>query len=129
MATPNFARPNQEMPPAGGFKPVKTSRGVPAVRGPPGWFMFLGSFALTSFGFYMVGQHNQNHRKLAQEERERRIAMLPFLQAEADVEFLAQQERVLEEERKIMKDVPGWSVGESTYHSDRYTVPLYAQKK
>ncbi|TYZ58187.1 hypothetical protein PybrP1_003842 [[Pythium] brassicae (nom. inval.)] len=129
MATPDFSRANQEMPPPGGFKPVKFSRGVPAVRGPPGWFMFLGTFALTSGGLYLVGQHNQQHRKVATEERERRIALLPFLQAEADVEFLAQQEKVLDEERKAMAGVPGWKAGESTYHSNRYTVPLYAQEK
>lgn len=129
MATPNFAPPNQEMPPPGGFRAVKFVRGVPATRGPPGWALFLGSFLLTSFGFYKVGQHNQHQRAVSREERERRIALLPFLQAEADVEFLSHHEKVVDEEAKIMKDVPGWVAGESTYHSDRYTVPLYAQKK
>lgn len=129
MATPNYAPPNQEMPPPGGFRPVKFRRGVPATRGPPGWFLFLGTFAITTFGYYKVGQHNKHHREVVREERERRIALLPFLQAEADVEFLSQQEKVHDEEAKIMKDVPGWVPGQSTYHSDRYTVPLYAQKK
>lgn len=129
MATPNYATPNQEMPPPGGFRAVKFRRGVPATRGPPGWALFLGTFLVSSFGFYQVGQHNQHTREVAREERERRIALLPFLQAEADVEFLAQREKVLDEEAKIMKDVPGWVAGQSTYHSDRYQAPLYAQKK
>ncbi|DAZ98530.1 TPA: hypothetical protein N0F65_007029 [Lagenidium giganteum] len=128
MATPNYAPPSQEMPPPGGFRPLRSARGVPASRGPPGWFLFAGTFLVTSFGYYMVGQHNQHHRAVAKDERERRVAMLPFLQAEADVEFLQQHKKMLEEERKIMKDVPGWEVGASTYHSKRFTVPLYAQK-
>jgi NADH dehydrogenase (ubiquinone) 1 alpha subcomplex subunit 13 len=129
MATPNYAPPSQEMPPPGGFKPYRYTRGVPTTRGPPGWSLILGTFLLTSYGYYRVGQANKARRALERDERERRICMLPFLQAEADVEFLREHERVLEEERKIMKDVPGWVVGESTYHSDRYTTPLYAQKK
>ncbi|KAJ0392973.1 hypothetical protein P43SY_009107 [Pythium insidiosum] len=129
MATPNYAPPKQEMPPPGGFKPAKYTRGVPASRGPPGWTMFLGCFAVTTIGYYLVGQHNKHQREVKRDERERRVAMLPFLQAEADVEFLKEQEKVLEEERKIMKNVPGWTAGERTYHSQRYTVPLYAQSK
>lgn len=129
MATPNYAKPQQEMPPPGGFKPVKFTRGNPASRGPPGWTLFVGCFLVTSFGYYKVGQHNQRRREVDRDERERRISMLPFLQAEADVEFLRENEKVLEQERKIMKDVPGWVVGEKTYHADRYTTPLYAQTK
>lgn len=129
MATPNYAPPSQEMPPAGGFRMFESKNRVPVSRGPPGWSMFLGCFALTSFGFYLVGQHNQRHRATQRDERERRIALLPFLQAEADVEFLEKQEKILAEEREIMKDVPGWTAGESTYHSDRFVTPLYAQKK
>ncbi|TMW69504.1 hypothetical protein Poli38472_001660 [Pythium oligandrum] len=129
MATPNYAPPNQEMPPPGGFKIFPSKRGVPASRGPPGWVLFAGCFAVTTFGYFLVGQHNTHARDVARDERERRVAMLPFLQAEADVEFLKEQEKVLEEERKIMKDVPGWVAGQRTYHSDRYTVPLYAQPK
>uniref|UniRef100_A0A674J8H5 NADH dehydrogenase [ubiquinone] 1 alpha subcomplex subunit 13 n=1 Tax=Terrapene triunguis TaxID=2587831 RepID=A0A674J8H5_9SAUR len=29
----------------------------------------------------------------------------------------------LEEEAKIMKDVPGWKVGESVFHTDRWVPP------
>ncbi|NXE99582.1 NDUAD dehydrogenase, partial [Menura novaehollandiae] len=29
----------------------------------------------------------------------------------------------LEEEAKIMKDVPGWKVGESRFHTDRWVAP------
>ncbi|NXX22548.1 NDUAD dehydrogenase, partial [Podargus strigoides] len=29
----------------------------------------------------------------------------------------------LDEEAKIMKDVPGWTVGESRFHTDRWVPP------
>ncbi|NXG43146.1 NDUAD dehydrogenase, partial [Psilopogon haemacephalus] len=29
----------------------------------------------------------------------------------------------LDEEAKIMKDVPGWKVGESVFHTDRWVTP------
>jgi NADH dehydrogenase (ubiquinone) 1 alpha subcomplex subunit 13 len=129
MATPNFHTPNQEMPPPGGFKPVKFVKNGPATRGPPGWSLFLGTFLVTSVGYYLVGQHNKNHREVAREERENRIALLPFLQAEADVEYLEQEKHILEKERQVMKNVPGWVAGQSPYHSGRYQAPLWAQKK
>lgn len=130
MATPNFHTPNQEMPPPGGYTPIKFAKNNPVTRGPPGWSLFLGTFLVTSVGYYFVGQHNKHQRELAKEERENRIALLPFLQAEADVEYLEQEKHILEKERQIMKDVvPGWVAGQSPYHSDRYQTPIWAQKK
>ena len=34
-----------------------------------------------------------------------------------------------EEEAQIMKDVPGWKVGESVYHADRWIPPVPEQLK
>ena len=34
-----------------------------------------------------------------------------------------------EEEALIMKDVPGWKVGESVYHTDKWIPPHPAQLK
>ncbi|CAH0478175.1 unnamed protein product [Peronospora belbahrii] len=129
MATPNFHAPNQEMPPSDGFNRVKFVKNGPVKRGPPGWSLFLGTFVVTSVGFYLVGQHNKHQREVAKEERENRIALLAFLQAEADVEYLEQEKHILEKERQVMKNVPGWVAGQSPYHSDRYQAPLWAQKK
>jgi len=33
------------------------------------------------------------------------------------------------EEAEIMKDVPGWVVGESVYHTEKWIPPLEAQQK
>ncbi|CAK4077297.1 unnamed protein product [Aphanomyces euteiches] len=127
MATPDFGRPVQDMPPKGGFRPLRFARGVPEVRGPPGWAMFATCFVVSSFGFYIVGQTNQETRALRREVRERRIAMLPFLQAEEDIEFLQNEAHYLEQEKERMKNVPGWKVGDSPYHSKKWQIPLYAK--
>ncbi|XP_059846972.1 NADH dehydrogenase [ubiquinone] 1 alpha subcomplex subunit 13 isoform X2 [Hypanus sabinus] len=62
-------------------------------------------------------------RRLQIEDLEARIAMMPLLQAEQDRRYLRLLRENLEEEAKIMKDVPGWKVGESVYHSDRWFTP------
>lgn len=57
------------------------------------------------------------------EEMEARIALMPLLQAEHDRRTLQILRENLEEEAIVMKDVPGWKVGESTYHTDRWVPP------
>ncbi|KAG7456717.1 hypothetical protein MATL_G00238840 [Megalops atlanticus] len=52
------------------------------------------------------------------------IALLPLLQAEHDRRTLRLLRENLEEEAQIMKDVPGWKVGESVFHTDRWVTPL-----
>ncbi|KAF5950622.1 hypothetical protein HYC85_012615 [Camellia sinensis] len=37
--------------------------------------------------------------------------------------FVKEWRKYLEEEARIMKDVPGWKVGESVYHSGRWMPP------
>ncbi|OQR97354.1 hypothetical protein THRCLA_21952 [Thraustotheca clavata] len=128
MATPNFHAPVQEMPPPGGFKPTNFARAVPAVRGPPGWALFVGCAAVVTFGFYNVGQANQEIRAMRKDERERRVAMLPYLQAEEDAEYLQVEAHYLDQEKERMKNVRGWKVGESPFHSKTWKTPLWAQK-
>ncbi|XP_010177154.1 PREDICTED: NADH dehydrogenase [ubiquinone] 1 alpha subcomplex subunit 13, partial [Mesitornis unicolor] len=55
---------------------------------------------------------NRERRRLLIEELESRFAFMPLL--------LRQN---LDEEAKIMKDVPGWKVGESLFHTDRWVPP------
>lgn len=51
--------------------------------------------------------------------------MLPLVQAEWDREWMKWRSEQLDKEREIMKDVPGWKVGESTYNNDRFAPPAY----
>lgn len=37
--------------------------------------------------------------------------------------FVKEWRKYLEEEARIMKDVPGWKVGESVYHSGKWMPP------
>ena len=69
------------------------------------------------FGFWRLGVGNteRNGEKLL--ERQARYAIAPILQAEQDAKYLARQAEILQREAEIMKDVPGWVVGESVYHN------------
>ncbi|XP_057254384.1 NADH dehydrogenase [ubiquinone] 1 alpha subcomplex subunit 13, partial [Pezoporus wallicus] len=62
-------------------------------------------------------------RRLLIEDLEARIALMPLLQAESDRRTLRILRQNLDEEAKIMKDVPGWKVGESLFHTDRWVPP------
>jgi hypothetical protein len=63
------------------------------------------------------------HRKEAYEARQARVNLLAFMQAEEDRRWchVVDKERV--EEAEIMKNVPGWKVGESVYHSKKWMPP------
>jgi NADH dehydrogenase (ubiquinone) 1 alpha subcomplex subunit 13 len=54
------------------------------------------------------------------EERRIRYTLGPFLQAEADMEYKIRQDVIDKKEAEVMKNVPGWVVGQSTYHSGRW---------
>ena len=41
------------------------------------------------------------------------MAIMPYLMAEADGMIRVEQQKALEYERKVMKNVPGWVVGQS----------------
>ena len=78
-----------------------------------------GIFA-TVYGYWMITNENTRISKENFLEREARITMVPFLQAESDLAYIAQKEKALAFERETMKDVPGWKVGESVYLSNRW---------
>uniref|UniRef100_A0A7N0VAK9 NADH dehydrogenase [ubiquinone] 1 alpha subcomplex subunit 13 n=1 Tax=Kalanchoe fedtschenkoi TaxID=63787 RepID=A0A7N0VAK9_KALFE len=69
---------------------------------------------------------SEMQREALKEEKEKyaaRRAILPMLQAEEDERFVKEWKNYLAEEARIMKDVPGWKVGESVYNSGRW-MPL-----
>ena len=51
------------------------------------------------------------------------MAILPYLEGERQLLYHQQIQEELEREQSIMKDVPGWKVGQSTY-SQRWTPPI-----
>uniref|UniRef100_A0A453IS62 NADH dehydrogenase [ubiquinone] 1 alpha subcomplex subunit 13 n=1 Tax=Aegilops tauschii subsp. strangulata TaxID=200361 RepID=A0A453IS62_AEGTS len=60
---------------------------------------------------------------LKEEKIAARSAILPMLQAEEDERFVKEWKKYLEEEARIMKNVPGWKVGESVYNSGKWMPP------
>jgi len=81
-----------------------------------GAFMFGAVSLMTMYGYYQIGQTNIERRKVRRETRERRAHILPFLQAEEDVRYNLAVAVYEDEERRIMKDVPGWEVNKNVYN-------------
>ncbi|KAJ6945590.1 hypothetical protein NC651_000607 [Populus alba x Populus x berolinensis] len=112
----------QDGPPPGGFAPVRFARRIPS-KGPSAMAIFLAAFGAFSYGMYEVGKGNKIRRALKEEKYAARRAILPLLQAEEDERFVKEWKKYLEYEAEVMKDVPGWKVGESVYNSGRWMPP------
>ncbi|XP_071434141.1 NADH dehydrogenase [ubiquinone] 1 alpha subcomplex subunit 13 [Pithys albifrons albifrons] len=119
MAAPKV---KQDMAPPGGYGPIDYKRHLPR-RGLSGYSLFAIGVGSLLLGYYTLIRWNRERRRLLIEELEARIALMPLLQAESDRRTLRLLRQNLDEEAKIMKDVPGWKVGQSVYHTDRWVPP------
>ncbi|PWA25402.1 hypothetical protein CCH79_00005212, partial [Gambusia affinis] len=113
----------QDMPPQGGYPAFDYKRNLPK-RGLSGYSMFGIGIGIMAIGYWRMFSWNRERRRLLIEELEARIALMPLIQAEHDRRTLRMLRENLEEESIIMKDVPGWKVGESVFHTDRWVCPL-----
>ncbi|XP_034412393.1 NADH dehydrogenase [ubiquinone] 1 alpha subcomplex subunit 13 [Cyclopterus lumpus] len=113
----------QDMPPAGGYASFDYKRNIPK-RGLSGYSMFGLGIGVMVFGYWRLFRWNRERRRLQIEDMEARIALMPLLQAEQDRRTLRILRENLEEEAILMKDVPGWKVGESVFHTSRWVTPL-----
>ncbi|CAI5798778.1 NADH dehydrogenase [ubiquinone] 1 alpha subcomplex subunit 13 [Podarcis lilfordi] len=112
----------QDMPPPGGYGPIDYKRNLPR-RGLSGYSLFAIGLGTLIVGYYSIVKWNRERRRLNIEDLETRIAIYPLLLAENDRRTLRLLRQNLDEEAKIMKDVPDWQVGESRYHTTRWTNP------
>ncbi|XP_068605281.1 NADH dehydrogenase [ubiquinone] 1 alpha subcomplex subunit 13 [Brachionichthys hirsutus] len=112
----------QDMPPPGGYAAFDYKRNLPK-RGFSGYSMFGFGIGVLIFGYWRMFTWNRERKRLQIEELEARIALMPLLQAESDRRTLRLLRENLEEEAILMKDVPGWKVGESVFHTDRWVTP------
>ncbi|KAJ4778123.1 NADH dehydrogenase [ubiquinone] 1 alpha subcomplex subunit 13 [Rhynchospora pubera] len=112
----------QDGPPPGGFAPVRYARRIPN-SGPSATAILLTAFGAFSWGMYQVGKGNEIRRAIKEEKLAARSAIVPILQAEEDERFVKEWNKYLDEEARIMKDVPGWKVGESVYSSGKWMPP------
>ncbi|XP_074544462.1 NADH dehydrogenase [ubiquinone] 1 alpha subcomplex subunit 13 [Halichoeres trimaculatus] len=113
----------QDMPPPGGYASFDYKRNLPK-RGLSGYSMFGIGIGLMMFGYWRLFKWNRERRRLQIEELEARIALMPLFQAEQDRRTLRMMRENLEEEAVLMKDVPGWKVGESVFHTERWATPM-----
>ena len=81
----------------------------------------MGVSVMIFWGFSRLGAGNKKRSEEKLYERQTYYALAPLLQMEADREYLMRQKKLWEQEAKIMRDVPGWKVGQSQYHGDRWT--------
>ena len=116
------SNPVQDVAPKGGFKPFMYQRNV-RNRGPGVAGLFGGALFAVCYGFYALGQGNVERRRLKEEKRQARINIVPVLQAEEDIRFVRERREELENEKELMKNVPGWEVGASPYSSNKRWIP------
>ncbi|BDA50653.1 NADH dehydrogenase [ubiquinone] 1 alpha subcomplex subunit [Coccomyxa sp. Obi] len=112
----------QDGPPPGGFPSVRYARRIPST-GPTGFTLFAVGAAVMAFGFYRVGEFNKYRRALKAEKMAMRAAIYPVLQAEEDRRWVQAKKQAVENEAKIMKDVPGWKAGQNVYLTGRWVPP------
>ncbi|KAK9833412.1 hypothetical protein WJX81_002990 [Elliptochloris bilobata] len=112
----------QDGPPPGGYPAIRFARRIPNT-GPSGFTLFAVSAAVMAYGFYKVGEGNLERRALRAETVAMREMLYPVMQAEEDRRWVKEKQKCLENEAKIMKDVPGWEVGKSPYFGKRHWVP------
>ncbi|CAM9947527.1 unnamed protein product [Heterosigma akashiwo] len=120
--------PFQDIAPAGGYPKIDV-RNSNRVRGPSGIALFAGAAAVTFYGFYKIGQGNIARREAKWEKRDARMAIIPFLQAEEDQQFLKRQAAWNRKEAEVMAGVPGWKAGESVYKSGVQWMPPAISRK
>ncbi|MBA0725153.1 hypothetical protein Golax_021758 [Gossypium laxum] len=86
----------------------------------------LNRYAKCKFIFFILERRPEIFafcRALKEEKFAARRAVLPVLQAEEDERFVKEWKKYLEYEAEVMKDVPGWKVGENVYNSGRWMPP------
>jgi len=115
----------QDRPRPGGFPKYRYARNVPA-RGPHGALIFAGGIGVMLVGFSFVISGRHSRARLLEEKTNARLAISPFLTAEADRRTIRLQHQNLKAEEAIMSNVEGWKVGESVYHTQDYVMPLIA---
>ncbi|CAG9818292.1 unnamed protein product [Phaedon cochleariae] len=110
----------QDMPPAGGYKPIDYKR-VPAKTFFSGWALIGGYLGMTAGAAYLYYLNCKAVRARELEMRSASLAIYPMLLAERDREYLKQLRRNRDEESSLMANVEGWKTGtwygEPIYHT------------
>ncbi|XP_050294795.1 NADH dehydrogenase [ubiquinone] 1 alpha subcomplex subunit 13 [Anthonomus grandis grandis] len=100
----------QEMPPEGGYRPINIKR-VPPRSYFGGYSLIGGLIGMTTGAAYLFYLNVGSVYREQLEVKGASLAVYPMLMAERDRAFLKQLRINREEERELMKNVPGWKVG------------------
>jgi NADH dehydrogenase (ubiquinone) 1 alpha subcomplex subunit 13 len=86
-------------------------------------------FLIFNYFFFFKKKKSLNFNRAALEFRRKVFYnIVPYLQAETDILYLADRRRFLRDEEVLMKDEPGWVVGESVYKT-RWMPPIRMANK
>nr|XP_033339363.1 NADH dehydrogenase [ubiquinone] 1 alpha subcomplex subunit 13 [Megalopta genalis] len=123
----------QDMPPKGGYAPYQIER-IPlrtVIGGRLGIALYLTS---TFGGLYLYGLSYKQIKMNALEMKSARHALQPLLEAERDRAILKHMRLIREKEAELMKNLPGWKVGQffdepvyMTFPEDTYIEPTWRE--
>ncbi|XP_014281791.1 NADH dehydrogenase [ubiquinone] 1 alpha subcomplex subunit 13 [Halyomorpha halys] len=119
MAT---AARKQDMPPPGGFKPLKYAR-IPAKTYFSAPAFIAANIAVSAGALYLYFINHKRHERDLIEMKSSILAITPLLVAERDREFLKQCRRNRDAEEQLMGNVEGWEVGKWKGEPIYKTVP------
>jgi len=122
-STTHDTKIRQDMPPEGGYAKIYTQRTFPRTGSKIGKRIGLVTGALFFAGYYKYRAHKASAIRWLVENNDVRMVTETFHFAERDRMWLSFLRRNREEERELMKDVPGWRVG--TYYGEPifFTLP------
>jgi len=101
----------QDLPPKGGYSPFEYAKKT-KTRWAKGKWLILAYMGYQGMAYYLNDwQFKVRIRMPELENREAYIAMEPLLLAERNRLFLKQMVKNREDEKELMKDVPGWIPG------------------
>lgn len=120
MKTPPAAV--QDVAPPGGFPAINVARKIPP-HGPSSAVMVAGTTAVFVFGIYQICVANTQRRADRREQGDVRLAIMPFLSAESDLQKLHIDQVRVDKEKEIMKDVSGWDTS-AQFYKTRYMKPM-----
>lgn len=101
---------HQDMPPPGGFGSISIERtfAKPLIRQS---IYSAILFFMSVKGYMYIKEWKKRYRIFKAEQTEHYIAAAPFLFAEQERKYLSYLRAIREEERELMKNVPGWKLG------------------
>jgi len=111
MATVDGTKFRQDMPPEGGYAKIYTQRTFPRISTKTGKRIALGVVVVWLAGYYKFRAQKRAIMRGMVEQNDVRLVMSAFLAAERDRLWLNHLRKLRDDERELMKNVPGWRVG------------------